>query len=272
MSPTRRGSSTKDRAAAETSSSSSGPSPSSPPAADPFSPPPVMPGLVTGSSDPSSSSPSDPSSPGQSSLGPDARDPSAGAGSTPSQGLGSSPRSTAKRRGVRKRELKELCGHAVTMVGGVLNSFLTAADTPERDGGLWIPDRDDVDQMSDPLAGLASRRAPEGVDNPDATDVARLVVAVIGYVGKQLRRRVELRGVPVSQRWQDPGVFDPSDPDRWAPTGDGDQGDDEERRKAEASAQARGFLSRRLGGNSAPTAPTTGTGGPEPTQTEDTAS
>jgi hypothetical protein len=81
----------------------------------------------------------------------------------------------------------------VNTAGGIAHSLLTRADTLEREAGLWLPDQDDVDTIADPLASLAARRAPEGSDNPDYTDLVRVVVGVAGYVVKQLRRRAELR-------------------------------------------------------------------------------
>lgn len=227
-------------------------------------PSPSVPGLV-GSLDPGASVTTEGGGPTPTSPAPSwsegaASGPGGDGYETGSPSISSGRRSTAK-RGHRKRELKKLCGHAVMTVGGMLNAFLTAADTPERDGGLWVPDRQDVGDIADPVAGLASRRRlPEGVDdNPDAADLVRLVMALGAYVGKQLRRKTELGGIPRTEGpFMDPGAFDSGDPDRWGPTVDqgDDEGDDEERRKGDAHAQARGFLGRRFGGQT-PTAPTT---------------
>lgn len=146
--------------------------------------------------------------------------PSVGGG-TPSGVSGSDRRSTPKKPGgLRKSELKKLTSTAVRTVGGVLNVVLTAANSAEREYGLWIPDTEDVAEMADPLAGIASRRMPEGTDNPDAVDIGRLISAVGGYIGKQLRRRAELRSLAAPQDFYagpDDGG-DQGDPDRFGPT------------------------------------------------------
>lgn len=239
--------------------SPSSPRPEPSPSTESPSRPPGMPRLVMDHPGQAHPSLSESPSPALGSLGPDGGAQSVGGYGTGSPSTDSKVRSTAKRRGLKKRELKQLAGHAVMTISGMLNAFLTAAESAERDGGLWLADKADVDGISDPLAGLASRRAPEGVDNPDVTDLARLVMAVAGYVGKQLRRKAELRGLPGPPgQFMDPGAFDPGDPDRWAPTapGDDDQGDDD----APTDRESRGFLGRRFGGQT-PTAPTTDSAG-----------
>lgn len=178
---------------------------------------PTLVGSMTGPPNPNPSQIQGPATPGWSVGG------GAGAASPgdpgPSQGYGSGPRSTPgnKRGGLRKSDLKQLAATAVTTVGGVLCHVLTTSNSPEREAGLWMPDTEDVKGMSDPLASLAQRRAPEGVaDNPDAVDLSRLVMAVGGYIGKQLRKRAELRDSPLPEEYQGGGFAD--DSGRWAPT------------------------------------------------------
>lgn len=93
----------------------------------------------------------------------------------------------------RKRELLAPARAAVATAGGVAHTLLTADGTIERAEGLFLPDQDDVNAIAEPLAGLASRRVPEGVENPDVGDVIALVMGVVGYVVKQLGKRAALR-------------------------------------------------------------------------------
>lgn len=130
--------------------------------------------------DPSWSSPSDPSS---SELGAD---------------FGSGPRSTAEAAASgdwrkRRRELVPVMETAVRTVGGLAHATLTVEGTPERDAELYLPDSEDVEAISEPLAGLASRRLPAGPENPDVSDLIGLAVGLVGYVVKQLRKRSAAR-------------------------------------------------------------------------------
>jgi len=98
-------------------------------------------------------------------------------------GSGSSPRST---RPASRRELKRMTAAVVKTAGGAAHLALTRGRPADRDAGLWLPDDEDVNDMADPLAGLASRRAPEGAANPDTGDLVALVMAFVRYVLKQL--------------------------------------------------------------------------------------
>ncbi|MBM7510056.1 hypothetical protein JOE61_003870 [Nocardioides salarius] len=109
---------------------------------------------------------------------------------------------------------------AVATAGGAAHQFLTRDGTPERDAGLYLPDDDDLEAISDPLAGLASRRAPSGVENPDVTDLVRLVLGVVGYAVKQLNTRAaiatyyaeEPQPAPPADLGADDGTVPPRDP------------------------------------------------------------
>ena len=94
----------------------------------------------------------------------------------------------------RRRELRKVTEAFIGTIGGLLNDLL--ARGPERDAGLYLPDEDDVEAISDPLAGLASRRMPEGAENPDITDLIRLGFGLLGYAVKQRVLKMQLAYVP----------------------------------------------------------------------------
>jgi hypothetical protein len=134
----------------------------------------------------------------------------------------SAPRSTGR---AKLRAIKETVRQAVATATGAAHQLLTRDGTPEREAGLWLPDDDDLEAISDPLAGLASRRAPSGVDNPDVTDLVRLALGVAGYLIKQMNVRAQIasyyapepQGAPPADM-VDPvtDVVPPADP--WSPT------------------------------------------------------
>lgn len=92
-----------------------------------------------------------------------------------------------------RAQLRKIAGTAVSMVGALIATTLTAAESLEREQGLWVPDEQDVQAIGEPLAGIAARRVPAGVAGPDTPDVVALVVGLVGYVGKQFAKRAELR-------------------------------------------------------------------------------
>lgn len=171
-----------------------GPTPPPPPNPNPFTPDPEPNPADLG---PRMFLPSTPSPPGQS------QGPFDGPGADPGRS-GSSAPSTRRARASKKKELKEVARAAVETTGGIAHTLLCRESSAEAEAGLWLPDPEDVDNLSDPIAGLASRRVPEGVDNPDASDVVRLLMGLVGYVVKQLKLRSALR----PQRSDDP--TDPS--------------------------------------------------------------
>jgi len=109
---------------------------------------------------------------------------------------GSDTPSTAKRSGrVKLRELRTLAREVVKTAGGLASQILTAPGTAERVYGLYLPDQDDVVAIGDPLASLASRRVPEGADNPDVSDLVRLAFGLLMYGVKQRDKAFQLRDV-----------------------------------------------------------------------------
>jgi hypothetical protein len=108
---------------------------------------------------------------------------------SPDDAFGSPPPSTGKKSGRPKlRELREMAKAAVQTAGNMAHQILTAPGTAERAFGLYLPDDDDVKAISDPVASLASRRMPEGAENPDVADLVRLAFGLLVYGVKQRER------------------------------------------------------------------------------------
>lgn len=118
--------------------------------------------------------------------------PSSGDGS-PSDTPSTGPASPAPAKPLSKAQLRKLAEGAVRGFGELVHKNLTAPQSAERDHGLWIPDDDDVKAISDPLAGIASRRTPAGVAGSDTVDIIGLVVGLVGYGIKQWTTRAQLR-------------------------------------------------------------------------------
>lgn len=104
----------------------------------------------------------------------------------------SAPRSTGSTPRRKVRELLPMTTAAVQTAGGMAHTLLTVEGTPERAVGLYLPDEDDVAAVAEPLAGLASRRMPEGAENPDVSDIVRLALGLVGYIAKQLQKRASV--------------------------------------------------------------------------------
>jgi hypothetical protein len=115
--------------------------------------------------------------------------------SDPVDESGSDLRSTLSGKVTRrlKRSLVPRARTVVTAVGGVLHQVLTVDGSLEREHELYLPDEDDVEAIAEPLAGLASRRLPEGAGDPDVEDLISLAFGVAGYVVKQLALRSQIR-------------------------------------------------------------------------------
>lgn len=113
-------------------------------------------------------------------------DPGDDSGSATRSILGKSPRKL-------RRDFLPHVKTAVSAIGQVLHQVLTAEDSLERDALLYVPDEDDVQAISEPIAGLASRRLPEGAGDPDAADLIALAIGLGGYVVKQLTLRAQIK-------------------------------------------------------------------------------
>ena len=106
----------------------------------------------------------------------------------------SGPRSTEASLSIsaKKAELRKVMRAAVRTAGGMVHQLLTREGTPERAVELYRPDAEDEKAISEPLAGLASRRMPAGAENPDVTDLVQLVIGLAGYVVKQITKRAAI--------------------------------------------------------------------------------
>lgn len=105
---------------------------------------------------------------------------------------GDSPRRSTGSERSRRKKLFKGAKQLVAMAGGMVHQLLTAPETPEREAGLYLPDEDDLAAIADPLAGLASRRMPEGADNPDVADLIALAGGLAAYWLKQRMKRTQL--------------------------------------------------------------------------------
>ena len=133
---------------------------------------------------------SSPSSPPSHPLDPSSESPADEPSAVPDAGSVSPRPSSKSGAATRKRELHKVTAAFIGTIGGLLNDLFTKG--PEREAGLYLPDEDDVEAISDPLAGLASRRMPEGAENPDVTDLIRLGVGLLGYAVKQRVLKMQL--------------------------------------------------------------------------------
>lgn len=94
-----------------------------------------------------------------------------------------------------KRKLIPAARTAVQTIGGIVHQVLTVEESLEREYQLFLPDEEDVEAIAEPLAGLASRRVPEGAGDPDVADLLQLAVGLAGYVVKQLHKRSAIRAL-----------------------------------------------------------------------------
>jgi hypothetical protein len=67
------------------------------------------------------------------------------------------------------------------------------SDQEQREAGLWVPDDEDVKDVSTPVANIVYRRLPDEAKGGDVIDLFALGLALVGYVGKNLAYRAELR-------------------------------------------------------------------------------
>lgn len=68
-----------------------------------------------------------------------------------------------------------------------------AASQEEREHGVWVPDDEDVQEVSKPAANIVYRRLPDEAKGGDLIDLVSLGLAVVGYVAKNLQKRAEVR-------------------------------------------------------------------------------
>lgn len=130
-----------------------------------------------------------------------------------------SPRRSTAGRGARKRALLSTISVAIATAGTMVHTLLTREGSAAQQIGLYLPDEEDIEAIADPAASIASRRAPEGIENPDVTDGVRLLLGVAGYA---LKQRAKLAALAAEREFNGgtgeestEGVFGPES----APTG-----------------------------------------------------
>lgn len=113
-----------------------------------------------------------------------------------------------------KKTLKPVIGQAIEMSTTFAHEGLVRDDF-ERAVELYRADPDDVENISDPAAGLLARRMPAGSDNPDLADGLSLLFAIAGYIAKQMAKLTAARTLKARQL-----VFEPQEdqePEQSAP-------------------------------------------------------
>lgn len=85
-----------------------------------------------------------------------------------------------------------------TAIGGGLRRVcklvaVLAADEEERAIGLWRADDEDVQDIAEPAASLIYRRLPDAARGSDAMDLFQLGLGLLGYLGKNIKLRGEIR-------------------------------------------------------------------------------
>ncbi|NUO44667.1 MAG: hypothetical protein HOV82_21865 [Streptomyces sp.] len=178
MSPSR--SQTVDPSELQTSQ----PSPTSPL----FVQPSRTPGPIPPSLTPESSHPGSPDqAPAEASWSTDAADVVSGPAPDEPSGIPS----TGSGVKLSKAGLRAGIGVGFRQVCKVVAGFI--ADQEQREAGLWAPDAEDVEDVSKPAANIVYRRLPDEAKGGDMIDLFALGLALVGYVGKNLALRAELK-------------------------------------------------------------------------------
>ncbi|WP_158761731.1 hypothetical protein [Streptomyces sp. NRRL S-146] len=114
-----------------------------------------------------------------------------GSASGPAPGESSDTPSSGSGVKLSKAGLRAALGVGFRQVCRTVASFV--ADQDQREAGLWTPDDDDVKDVSTPAANIVYRRLPDEAKGGDVIDLFALGLALVGYVGKNLALRAELR-------------------------------------------------------------------------------
>lgn len=112
---------------------------------------------------------------------------------SPSAGDSGGIRSIGSELKLSKAGLRTGIGSGFRQVCKLLSAVV--ASEHERQLGVWTPDVEDVDDVAKPATNLVYRRLPDDAKGGDVIDLFALGLAVVGYVGKALARRAELRTV-----------------------------------------------------------------------------
>lgn len=91
-----------------------------------------------------------------------------------------------------RKSLKKAIATGFRVLGHRLNQLLSR-DELEAQAGLWVPDEEDTEGVSDPLSRIAARRGGPAVLNPDVGDAIAAAISLAAYVSKQLALRVAIR-------------------------------------------------------------------------------
>lgn len=139
-------------------------------------------------------------------------DPDAGAGSE-----SSSARRSSGNRAQLRRKLADLAENLVDLAGQGVHRALTRVDSPERLEQVWLPDDEDVENISKPLGSIAARRVPASIADAERLDLLQLAYGLLRYAQKgfaDLRDVRDRYGPPAAD--EVPGetlaVHDPPEP------------------------------------------------------------
>lgn len=109
-------------------------------------------------------------------------------------------RSTGRELRLSKAGLKAAVGTGFRQVCRAVAAFV--ADEEERALGVFTPDAEDVEDVARPAANIVYRRLPDQAKGGDVIDIMALGLALVGYLGKSLGRRAQLRTVRQLQEAQ----------------------------------------------------------------------
>jgi hypothetical protein len=90
-----------------------------------------------------------------------------------------------------KAGLRAALGTGFKQACRVLAGFVAIEE--ERALGVWVPDEEDVADVSRPATNIVYRRLPDEAKGGDVIDLFALGLAVAAYLGKNLQRRAMVR-------------------------------------------------------------------------------
>lgn len=76
------------------------------------------------------------------------------------------------------------------------------ATEQEREYGVWTPDDEDVADVARPATNIIYRRLPDEAKGGDIIDLFALGLALVGYLGKNLQLRAQVRALTQLQAVQ----------------------------------------------------------------------
>lgn len=108
--------------------------------------------------------------------------------------------STGKGFNVSKAGLKAGVGAGFRQLCKLVGAFV--GTQLEREYDVWKPDAEDVEDVARPATSIIYRRLPDDAKSGDVIDLLAVAFAVVGYLGKSMARRAELRAVLAHQEAQ----------------------------------------------------------------------